>query len=141
MAVRDRELVALLHRLEDIACREANLDKSELFDVMERVECAEERISVSNLLAGILQDARARERDARDGSAEAMAAVRALVARSIAPLVEAPFDAAAVARSLVELADELHKFPGNSEAMRDRVLDLLVLHSVHTVQRRRQCLE
>jgi hypothetical protein len=116
MAVRDGELIALLHRLEDIAGRETSLDKSELFDVLERVECAEERISVSKLLAGILRGARV-----RDGSVDAMAAVRALVASSIAPLVEAPFDAATVARGLVRLASELQKFQDDSTVVREYI--------------------
>ena len=110
MVVRDRELVALLDRLEDMAGRETGLDTRELFGVLERVQRAEERISVSNLLAGMLQGAREHEEGARDGSAEATAAVRALVARSIEPLLEAPFDAAAVARRLVGLARELQNF-------------------------------
>ena len=75
--MRDPQLVALLHRLEDIACGEAKLDTRQLFEVLERVQCAEERICVSKLLAGILKDAREHEEGTRDGSAKTMAAVRA----------------------------------------------------------------
>ena len=96
VTVRDPQLVALLHRLEDIACGEAKLDTRQLFDVLERVQCAEERICVSKLLAGILKDAREDKEGTRDGSAKTMAAVRALVVKSIEPLVEAPFDRDAV---------------------------------------------
>ena len=124
MIVRDPELVALLHRLEDMAGRETGLDTGELFGVLERVQRAEERISVSKLLTGILKGAREREQGARDGSAQAMAAVRALVATSIEPLLETPFDAATVARRLVGLARELQNFEMkgiNFKAVRDYI--------------------
>lgn len=121
MAVRDQELVVLLHRLEDIADRETNLDTNELFDVLERVQCAEERICVSKLLAGILKGAREHEPDARDGSAEAMLGVRALVVKSIEPLVAAPFDVAAVTEILLGLARELQNFPDDSKAVREYI--------------------
>ncbi len=68
MGVRDPQLVALLHRLEDIADRETSLDKNELFHVLDRVERAEERICVSKLLARILKGAREHEEGARDGT-------------------------------------------------------------------------
>lgn len=51
MTVRDRELVALLHRLEDMAGRDTNLDTNELFGVLERVQCAEERIGTCHTTA------------------------------------------------------------------------------------------
>ena len=121
MAVRDAELVALLHRLEDIAGAEGELDTSLLFNVLERVQCAEERICVSKLLAGILKGAREHEEGAREGSAEAMLGVRALVARSIEPLVVEPFDADAVARGLVLLVSELENFPDDSKAVREYI--------------------
>jgi virulence-associated protein VagC len=118
MCVRDPELVALLHRLEDIADRETSLDHNELFHVLERVERAQERICVSKLLARILKGAREHEEGARDGSADTMAAVRALVVSSIEPLVATPFDTATVARGLLRLASKLQEFHGGSTAVR-----------------------
>jgi hypothetical protein len=121
MGVRDPELVALLHRLEDMAYRQAKLDTRELFDVLERVQVAQERISVSKLLAEILNGAREHEEGARDGSADTMAAVCALVVKSIEPLVAAPFDCHRVTEALVLLAEELQKIHGDSTAVREYI--------------------
>jgi hypothetical protein len=121
MAVKDPQLVALLHRLEDMAYRQAKLDTRELFDVLERVQVAQERISVSKLLAEILNGAREHEEGARDGSADTMAAVRALVVKSIEPLVAAPFDCHRVTEALVLLAEELQKIHGDSTAVREYI--------------------
>lgn len=121
VTVRDPQLVALLRRLEDMAYRQAKLDTSELFNVLEGVQCAEERICVSKLLAQMLKGAREHEEGARDGSAEATAPVRALVVRSIEPLVAAPFDVDKVTHGLVLLAEELEKFHSDSTAVREYI--------------------
>jgi len=115
MGVRDPELVVLLHRLEDMAYRQAKLDTNQLFDVLERVQRAQERIRVSKVLTRILQGAREHEEGARDGSAEAMADVRALVVKIIEPLVAVPFDRDRVTEGLVLLAGKLEEFAGKLE--------------------------
>jgi hypothetical protein len=52
MSVRDKELDDLMRRLEDMAMDDnaSDLDGNKLFDVLCRVECAEERIAITKQL-------------------------------------------------------------------------------------------
>jgi hypothetical protein len=104
----DAELVALLRRLLDMAS--APLDKKALYNGLEKVECAEERIAITKMLTLIAESAGVESTDhggARSASAGVMAAVKACVRTDTAPLLQLPFDAAAVAQRMIGLARAL----------------------------------
>ena len=66
MSVRDKELDDLMRRLEDMAMDDnaSDLDGNKLFDVLCRVECAEERIAITKQLRIIVESAKKTAADA-----------------------------------------------------------------------------
>ncbi len=104
----DAEFVALLRRLLDMEF--APLDKNALYDGLEKVERAEERIVITKMLTLIAESAGVESTDrggSRSASAGVMTDVKACVCTDTAPLLQLPFDAATVAQRMIGLAHAL----------------------------------